>query len=64
MNLFLQKFLNWRPVKAVALSVRMVFGIPFRFQYCSRNFIAVSPSVVLHRLAAGYLLYVSMVSKR
>ena len=41
----------------------MVFGIPFKLQYCSRNFIAVSPSVVLHRLAAGDLLYLSMESR-
>ena len=62
-NLFRQKFLNRRPVKAVALSVFMVFGISFKLQYCSRNFVAVSPSVVLHRLAAGHLLYLSMESK-
>ena len=59
----MQNFLNWRPVKDVAKSVLMDFGIPFRLQYCSRNFIAVSPSMVLHRLAAGHLLYLSMESK-
>ena len=60
---FLQNSLKVRPVNAVASSVLLVFGMPFRFVFCSINLTVVSPSVDLQRLAAGYLLNRSIESK-
>ena len=59
----LQNSLNDRLVKAVALSVLIVFGMPFSFIYCSKNFTAVWLSVDLQKLAAGHLLNRSIESK-
>ena len=60
---FLQNSLKVWPVKTVALSVLIVFGMPIRFMYCSINLTVVSPSVDLQRLAAGHLLNRSIESK-
>ena len=61
--LFLEYVRNSLPVKAVPLSVLIIFGKPYIIVYCFIKSITVFPSVVLTRLAAGHLLNRSMDSK-